>query len=208
MGNPAMAIVNILSKLSIATAGAVVVALEVGGTAQASSGYTGAYDFPEEISIERNNIDNYYELFVEAFFRGESLLFDLGITAETYTALATGLVSFDWFYISMNHRGAFSDRFGFLLNNELIQLSDLGPFGPQEGSFSALVNKGDIFGFAIETVDRVSAPSFAVISNLHAPQPISQTVPEPTSLIAILGLGAFGITSLCKRKQQAAAKLI
>ncbi|WP_414541823.1 hypothetical protein [Nostoc sp. CCY0012] len=26
--------------------------------------------------------------------------------------------------------------------------------------------------------------------------------------MAILGLGVFGITSLCKRKQQAAAKLI
>lgn len=33
----------------------------------------------------------------------------------------------------------------------------------------------------------------------------SKSVPEPASLIGILGLGAFGVTSLCKRKQQQAA---
>lgn len=33
----------------------------------------------------------------------------------------------------------------------------------------------------------------------------AQSVPEPTSLIGILGLGAFGVTSVCKRKQQQAA---
>ncbi|MBD2295367.1 choice-of-anchor L domain-containing protein [Anabaena sphaerica FACHB-251] len=33
-----------------------------------------------------------------------------------------------------------------------------------------------------------------------------KTTPEPASLIGILGLGAFGITSLRKRKQQAAVK--
>ncbi|MFN6468104.1 MAG: PEP-CTERM sorting domain-containing protein [Nostoc sp. SerVER01] len=33
----------------------------------------------------------------------------------------------------------------------------------------------------------------------------TQSVPEPTSIIGLLGLGAFGVTSVCKRKQQQAA---
>ncbi|HLO85634.1 MAG TPA: PEP-CTERM sorting domain-containing protein [Nostocaceae cyanobacterium] len=39
-----------------------------------------------------------------------------------------------------------------------------------------------------------------------APKPDPTPVPEPASLIGILGLGAFGLTSLRKRKQQPAAK--
>ncbi|WP_375539811.1 PEP-CTERM sorting domain-containing protein [Cylindrospermum sp. FACHB-282] len=34
----------------------------------------------------------------------------------------------------------------------------------------------------------------------------SKSVPEPASLMGILGLGVFGITSLHKRRQQAAIK--
>ncbi|MEH2412198.1 PEP-CTERM sorting domain-containing protein [Nostoc sp.] len=35
---------------------------------------------------------------------------------------------------------------------------------------------------------------------------LTKSVPEPGSIMGILGLGAFGVTSLCKRKQQAAVK--
>lgn len=35
---------------------------------------------------------------------------------------------------------------------------------------------------------------------------LTKSVPEPGSIMGILGFGAFGLTSLCKRKQQAAIK--
>lgn len=35
---------------------------------------------------------------------------------------------------------------------------------------------------------------------------LTKSVPEPGSIMGILGLGAFGVTSICKRKQQAAVK--
>ncbi len=46
-----MANVNLLTKLSLATAGAAVVALSVSGTAQAASGFAGSYA-PSEWTVE------------------------------------------------------------------------------------------------------------------------------------------------------------
>ncbi|MGM3308257.1 PEP-CTERM sorting domain-containing protein [Anabaena sp. WFMT] len=54
------------------------------------------------------------------------------------------------------------------------------------------------FGFAIDNL------RFGRAGQVVVPTPI--TVPEPASLIGILGLGAFGVTSLRKRKQQATVK--
>ncbi|MEA5551387.1 PEP-CTERM sorting domain-containing protein [Anabaena cylindrica UHCC 0172] len=54
------------------------------------------------------------------------------------------------------------------------------------------------FGFAIDNL------RFGRTGQVVVPTPI--TVPEPASIIGILGLGAFGVTSLRKRKQATAVK--
>ncbi|TVP61410.1 MAG: PEP-CTERM sorting domain-containing protein [Nodularia sp. (in: Bacteria)] len=207
-----MATVNLLAKLSMATAGAAVVALSVAGTAQASSGFSGDYD-PINWDLTNTNTNGFVNttnapasISVTGGNRG-FLAFGGGQTAYTTTAVGSGEVSFDWSYNTNDIRGATSffglplDPFGYLLNGVFTQLTS-GSSSNQNGVSSFLVNEGDIFGFAVNTRDNLFGRATATISNFHAPQ----AVPEPASMIGLLGLGAFGVTSLRKRKQQATVK--
>lgn len=203
-----MANVNVLTKLSLATAGAAVVALSVSGTAQAASGFSGSYA-PDNWNF--TNTDANGLLINNApgsitIVGGDNSSFEFGETSYTINAADDGEVSFSWNYQTFDEQGSTFDPFFFLHNNTFEQLSVDGfPFNSiQSGTFSKFLLKGDIFGFAVRTDDNILGPAAATISNFHAPQP--KPVSEPASLIGILGLGAFGVTSVRKRKQQATVK--
>ncbi|TVP61409.1 MAG: PEP-CTERM sorting domain-containing protein [Nodularia sp. (in: Bacteria)] len=200
-----MANVNVLAKLSLATAGAAVVALSVAGTAQASSGFAGSYD-PTNWNFNNTNANGFVNTTGApasiTITGGNNGSGQPGQTAYTTTAAASGLVSFDWSYETDDLDGSSFDPFFFLLDGVFTQISVNGLFDTQTGMFSQFVNEGNTFGFAVNTTDNALGAASATISNFHAPQ----AVPEPTSMIGILGLGAFGVTSLRKRKQQATVK--
>lgn len=191
--------VNILVKLSIATLGTTVIALGVAGTAQAS-GFSGAYD-PSNWTLTNINsngdVDTSAAPSLIITRGGDNGTFAFGQTSYTIAAAGNGLVSFDWIYETSDVDGPFYDNFGFVLNGVFTQLSN-NQFSFQNGTFSTLVNLGDQFGFAVNTVDNRFGAASATIFNFSAPQ----AVPEPASLIGILGLGAFGATSVYKRKQK------
>ncbi len=207
-----MATVNVLTKLSMATAGAAVIALSVAGTAQASSGFSGSYDpinwdvtnFNTNGSVNTTNAPA--SISVRGGNRGLFAFGFGGQTAYTTTAVGSGEVSFDWSYntndlLGASFLGFARDPFGYLLNGVFTQLTS-GSSSIQNGVSSFLVNEGDIFGFAVRTKDNLLGRATVTISDFHAPQ----AVPEPASMIGLLGLGAFGVTSLRKRKQQATVK--
>jgi hypothetical protein len=98
-------------------------------------------------------------------------------TNYTTRALASGPVSFHWEYVSVD-TGAY-DGFGFLLNNIFTQLALNDSKGSGSAQFNVLA--GDIFGFRVFSVDNLTKPGVATISNFSAP------VPGP---LPFLGVGA------------------
>ncbi|MBD2665623.1 PEP-CTERM sorting domain-containing protein [Richelia sinica] len=190
-----MPTMNFLTRLSLATAGTAVVALSVAETANAA-GFSGAYN-PNNWTLTNNNADGSVDTTNAPLSitttGGNNGSDSFGQTAYTTIAANNSVVSFDWNYFTFD--GPFYDPFGFIRNGVFTELTDsFGAFS-QSGSFSTVVNAGDTFGFAINTTDNLYDPATATISNFHV-----AVVPEPASLIGVLGLGAFGVTSLRKRK--------
>jgi hypothetical protein len=93
---------------------------------------------------------------------------------------------FDWNYSTLDE--PFFDPFDSLLNGNFTQLTNNGGGSPQNGTYMFNVLAGDIFGFRVATVDNIGGRATATISNFKAPTP----VPEPTSVISLLALGALG----------------
>ncbi len=125
-------------------------------------------------------------------------------TAQLQTA--SGDVMFDWSYITTDTLGPLFDPLVYTVNGTPTQLTNIFNTA-QSGLATFAVNAGDTFGFGINTLGNTFGGATAVISNFHAPEPVVPTpVSEPASLVGILGLGAFGITSLRKRKQQGTVK--
>ncbi|PCI06604.1 MAG: PEP-CTERM sorting domain-containing protein [Gammaproteobacteria bacterium] len=116
-------------------------------------------------------------------------------TDFTIASLGNGLVSFDWFYSTVDVDGSSFDPFGWLLNGVFTQVTANGLFGAQSGSASFLVSIGDIFGFSAQATDSVLGSATTVIANFSAPV----GVPEP-AILALLGLGLAGIGFSRKRK--------
>jgi len=94
-----------------------------------------------------------------------------GAGLYTTTAVATGLVSFDWnLIIGEEEVSASDDPFGYLLNGSKFQLSD-DLLGNQNNSFSFAVARGDSFGFYVATETSQFGPSTVTVSNFSAPVP-------------------------------------
>lgn len=187
---------TVLRKISLATAGAVAIALVGSGAAQAA-GFSGAYA-PANWSLTNSNADGFVVPLNAptsiTITGGNNGSLSSGLTTYVTTAAASGLVSFDWNY-STQDDSAFFDPFGFVLNGSFTQLTDDSLSG-QSGSFSTSVTSGDTFGFYVSTVDNIFGRGSSVISNFVAPA----STPEPTSVLGLLALGGLGIGSALKRK--------
>lgn len=90
----------------------------------------------------------------------------------------------------------------FDINNLLLGTNTITTAVKEWGQLSFSSSLGNISQVILTGI---GADNTFVYDNLSF-TPVSKSVPEPASLIGILGLGAFGITSLCKRKHQAAIK--
>lgn len=109
-----------------------------------------------------------------------------GTTDFTIAAVASGQVSFDWSYSSLDSN--FYDQGGFLLNNVFNFLAANDSQGSGFDSFA--VTAGDILGFRVFSTDNRFGPGFLQIKNLDAPN-FDAPIPEPTTL-ALLAAGAVG----------------
>ncbi len=110
-------------------------------------------------------------------------------TDYTTTAFASGPVSFNWVYSSIDTPGY--DGFGYLLNGAFTLLAATdGSSGL--GQFNVLA--GDTFGFRAFTVDDTFGPGIATISNFSAPTPVPGPLP-------IFGIAAgFGFSRRLRRR--------
>jgi hypothetical protein len=165
-------------------------------------GFQGLYD-PSNFTLDNFNADG----FVDTSNAPNSILLRggdngsgfPGETSYTTVAAAAGTVMFDFNYDSFNIDGPAFDPFGVILNGIFTQLTDNDGLDAQNGMFSFNVAQGDIFGFAIQTVDNLFGSSEAVISNFKAPAP-GVTTPEPASLFSMIAMGGLGL--ILKRRQQ------
>ncbi len=98
--------------------------------------------------------------------------FFCGTFYET-TLFCDGTIEFDWDYESFDAGGPAFDPMGFIVNNDITQLT-IGvafdtTFAIQSGSESVPVEKGDRFGFWIEATDDTLGPAVTVFSEFSGP---------------------------------------
>ena len=112
-----------------------------------------------------------------------------GTTDLTATALAAGVVQFNYLYTSLDNPGL--DFAGYLVGGSFTPLADTSGMS---GSVMVPVALGQMFGFRVGTVDNTFEPGILTISGFSAPgAPITGgDVPEPGTLSLVsLSLGAI-----------------
>ncbi|MEH2386126.1 MAG: DVUA0089 family protein [Nostoc sp.] len=202
-----MATVNVLTNLSLTTVGAAVIALGAGGTAQAAT-YTElddagktlktAQNLPRGINVIKGTISSKKDADLFSFF------WDSG----RFKATTVDGASFDTLLELFDSSGtviALKDDSKGTAQSTINQFLDTGEYFLGISSFPNF--DLDQFGINYGTIPGLSSGDYSITLNKKTasiPKPIS--VPEPASLIGILGLGAFGITSVRKRKQQVPVK--
>ena len=87
--------------------------------------------------------------------------FFCGTFYET-TLFCDGTIDFEWDYQTFDSEGSGFDPMGFIVNNDITQLTANGLFISQSGSESVPVEKGDRFGFWIEATDDGFGPAVTV----------------------------------------------
>ena len=122
---------------------------------------------------------------------------DFTIKADT-----ASLVTFTWNFITKDKDGPSYDPFGWVLNGIFMQLTKNSGINTQTGTFSAKVNKGDLFGFRANSYDSVYGSATTVITNFSViAQASSATVQAPSQVpvpaalwlmvVPMAGLGLF-----------------
>ena len=90
------------------------------------------------------------------------------------TMFCDGTVNFDWDYESFDIDGPAFDPMGFIVHNDITQLTIGVPFDTtfaiQSGSESVPVEKGDRFGFWIEATDDALGSAVTVFSEFSGPE--------------------------------------
>ena len=112
-----------------------------------------------------------------------------GTTDLTILAAGTGLVSFAFFYFSLDLPTL--DYAGYLLGPNFFPLADTsGTSG--NPSFSVL--QGQSFGFRVATVDNQYEPGILSISDFNAPaSPAGTNAPEPATAAVVLAALALAV---------------
>ncbi|MEH2246133.1 PEP-CTERM sorting domain-containing protein [Nostoc sp.] len=238
-----MPTVNFLTKLSMSTVGAAVIALGAAGSAQALSITIGAPGDPNNGNCIPFGCGQKFQQIYNANLFSSPILIDTisffnknsfpgSIDAANYTInLSTTSKAVNGLSnIFVDNIGANNQSFfvGFLdgpiSNGKFSITGNSFLYDPSQGNLLLDISKdgGNNFSVFLDSQNG-SAPSGSIsraFSFDNSPSgstndnyglvtefsDSAQSVPEPASLIGILGLGAFGITSLCKRKHQAAVK--
>ncbi len=175
---------------------AVVGLVTVYGTAKASPiGFSGPYS-PGNWTLTNTNADGSVDWSgapaSTMILGGDNFSFAPGTTDLTNTARASGAVSFDWSYSTIDAPGW--DGFGVLLNGAYTEIANANG---QSGSYSFNVSGGDTFGFRIRTDDNFGGRGIATVTNFDAP------TPEPMSLLVFGGLTVAGIAGYRRRQKKA-----
>jgi hypothetical protein len=110
----------------------------------------------------------------------------------TIEAVASGLVTFNWSYVtSDSQKDAKFDPFGWLLNGVFTQLTVNGKNNiNQSGIFSSMVKAGDMFGFRANSLNSKFGAATTTISNFSAPSQVP--VPAAIWLIGAPLMGLLG----------------
>ncbi len=108
----------------------------------------------------------------------------------TIAAPTAGTVGFNWSYATSDSAPVW-DAFGFLLNGSFIPVSDDLADVVQQGSFSFVVQAGDVFGFSAFSFDSSNGAASTNISAFRF-NPVSAPVPEPSTW----ALGALGLAAV------------
>ncbi len=105
----------------------------------------------------------------------------------TITAPASGTVSFDWNFSTVDF--PFADPFGYLLNGSFARLTNDNGSSTQAGTATFSVLSGDVFGFRQRSLDSSFGRASTTISNFNGPtpEPPPSSVPGP---LPLLGAGA------------------
>ena len=99
---------------------------------------------------------------------------DSGTTDFLIAAVETGVVSFNFFYVSQDFPGF--DYAGYILANSFTQLADtVGT----SGLVTFNVMNGQTFGFRVGSADNTGEPGQLTISNFTAPLSNGTATPEP-----------------------------
>ena len=110
-----------------------------------------------------------------------------GTTDLLTTAFASGLVSFQWAYSSLDTPGA--DSAAYVLNGSAVQLADTDG---QTGTTQFSVNAGDLFGFEMASLDNQGEPGILTVTDFSAPAATSVS-PEPGTAMLLFISGAAGL---------------
>ncbi|TAF02715.1 MAG: PEP-CTERM sorting domain-containing protein [Nostocales cyanobacterium] len=226
-----MTTVNVLTKLSMATAGAAVIALGVAGNAQAANlvtngnfdagltGWTISNPSSSPNGVAAIDIDGGGPLGTSAAFftkaaggfgtqplnlsqtvslvagKTYSFFANIASVGGTRTNSSGGIVT-----ASIAGTNIANFNFGSILANNL-EVSTLSGTFTASTTGSQLLNLNFFRPFTFSS----NSPTNYVDNVILEGEAVA-AVPEPASLMGILGLGAFGVTSLRKRKQATAVK--
>jgi hypothetical protein len=166
-----------------ALAYAVAGAAALGAPAIAQADFSGPYDHANWTFTQAGNSSftaNLTTLVLTGSNNGSTLNAQ---TEYTIAADASGTVSFDWDYSSIDSLNW--DYGGFSVNGVFTTLAFNSTAGT--GNFSTAVNAGDIIGFWVFTQDSLNGGGNLTITNFSGPV----AVPEPGSL-GLLALGTVG----------------
>ncbi|MTJ09366.1 PEP-CTERM sorting domain-containing protein [Anabaena sp. UHCC 0204] len=225
-----MTIVNVLTKLSMATAGSAVIALGAVGTMEAAKATTlfnnrtafendlstfivddyenPAYQFINSDASMSNVLGQ--TKYQSTGFNNLNIVWEQSANNHGYCAGCNGSFLLDFTQTTIgNALGVFGAGFDITRSTDYFAHVTFGDNSTQDFSlanqnFWGLTSEKSIKTLYVGLQNGLSTTSgYITIDNLTIG---AKSVPEPASLIGILGLGAFGITSLRKRKQVSAVK--
>ncbi|MEH1936101.1 MAG: DVUA0089 family protein [Nostoc sp.] len=195
-----MATVNVLTNLSLTTVGAAVIALGAAGTAQAAT-YTEVGDAGKTLKTAQNLPGGINVIKGTISSKNGADLFSFFWDSGRFKATTVDGASFDTILELFDSSGtliALNDDSKGTQQSTLNEFLDTGEYLLGISSFANFALSASSYG---DIAPGFSSGGYSISLNKK-----TASVPEPASVIGILGLGAFGITSVRKRKQQAAVR--